>query len=256
MNKELSVLNNWTAEELDVIKTTMAKGATDAELKVFLMTCTKHNLDPIRRQIFLVKRWNAKNQREEATIQIGIDGFRAIAERTGVYAGNDEPAYEENDGKPVKASVTVYKLVKGQRMPFTATARWTEYYPGDKQGFMWKSKPYLMLGKCAEALALRKAFPEDIGDLYIEEELQRADIVFDDTDVETIVKQINDCQTLDDLKLIKTSLLMLLNKLPAEKKKQVMEATAAKHKLLSETPALPSSHSSDVPTGETANAGE
>jgi hypothetical protein len=74
---------------------------------------------------------------------------------------------------PVKATVTVFKYLEGQRYPFTATARWTEYYPGVKVGFQWHIRPYLMLGKCAEALALRKAFPKLLSGMYAQEEMDQ-----------------------------------------------------------------------------------
>jgi hypothetical protein len=107
------------------------------------------------------------------TVQVGIDGFRLVADRTGAYAGNDDPVYDD-ESKPQKATVAVYKIVGGMRCPFTATARWSQYYPGDKQGFMWNKMPHLMLGKCAEALALRKAFPAELSGLYTDDEMAQA----------------------------------------------------------------------------------
>ncbi len=74
---------------------------------------------------------------------------------------------------PLTAKVTVYKIVEGQRYPFTATARWSEYYPGERMGFQWHQRPYLMLGKCAEALALRKAFPKLLSGMYAQEEMDK-----------------------------------------------------------------------------------
>jgi hypothetical protein len=81
--------------------------------------------------------------------------------------------------------VTVYKMIAGQRCPFTATARWDQYYPGDSQGFMWRKMPHLMLGKCAEGLALRKAFPAELAGAYVKEEMDQAhaepaDTVYED----------------------------------------------------------------------------
>jgi phage recombination protein Bet len=179
-----SELLQLTDEQIDLIKRTIAKDANDDELALFLYQAKRTGLDPLARQIHMVKRWNKKEKRNDMSIQVGIDGSRLIADRTGRYAGNDDPKFgalwewkTENGEQyqaPVTASVTVWKAVGGQRCPFTATARWTEYYPGDRQGFMWRTKPYLMLGKCAEALALRKAFPAELSGIYTNEEMEQA----------------------------------------------------------------------------------
>ncbi len=158
-------------DQVDLIKRTIAKGATDDELKLFLYQCEKRGLDPLSRQIYFQKRKTKTG--EQMTILTAIDGYRLIADRTGKYAGNDEPIYD-NERSPSKATSTVYKIVGTIRCPFTATARWHQYYPGDQSGFMWNKMPHLMLGKCAEALALRKAFPEELGGLYIDEEMHQA----------------------------------------------------------------------------------
>lgn len=164
---------DFTAEQIGLIKRTIAVGCTDDELTLFLQQCRRTGLDPFARQIHAVKRWNKQANREVMAIQIGIDGFRLIADRSGRYAGNDDPVFDD-EVKPRKATVTVYKMVSGSRCPFTATARWEQYYPGPKQGFMWDKMPHLMLGKTAEALALRKAFPAELSGLYITEEMQQA----------------------------------------------------------------------------------
>lgn len=158
---------DFTEEQIALLKRTIAAGATDDELALFLRQCRRTGLDPFARQIYCVKRQG------KMTIQVGIDGFRLIADRSAQYAGNDDPVFD-NEQTPKKATVTVYKIVGGVRCAFTATARWDQYYPGDSQGFMWKKMPHLMLGKCAEALALRKAFPAELSGLYINEEMQQA----------------------------------------------------------------------------------
>lgn len=165
----------YQAEQINLIKQTVAKGVTDLELKLFLYQAQRTGLDPLSKQIHAIKRWNKGLNRDEMAIQTGIDGYRLIADRTGQYAGSDDPLFEEsNTGDLIKATVTVWKLVNGVRCAFSASARWSEYYPGDKQGFMWHSKPFLMLGKCAEALALRKAFPQELSGVYTHEEMQQA----------------------------------------------------------------------------------
>jgi len=157
-------------DKLDLIKRTVANGATQDELELFLYHARRAGLDPLARQIYFVKR------KGRGTIQVGIDGLRLIADRTGIYAGNDDAIFEGDDsGHPLRATVTVYKIVKSQRCSFSATARWSEYYPGDEQGFQWRKMPHVMLAKCAEALALRKAFPMEMSGLYVHEEMEQAD---------------------------------------------------------------------------------
>ncbi len=165
--------SDFTTTQVDLIRRTIARGATDDELTLFLGQCRRTGLDPFAKQIYLVKRWDSKAQKEVMAIQVGIDGYRLIADRTKSYAGNDDPVFD-SESEPQKATVTVYKVVDGVRCGFTATARWSQYFPGEKQGFMWKRMPHLMLGKCAEALALRKAFPAELSGLYIAEELDQA----------------------------------------------------------------------------------
>jgi phage recombination protein Bet len=169
--------------KLDLIRRTVANGCTQDELDLFLYQARRTGLDPLLRQIYCIRRRSGDEYR--ATIQTGIDGYRLIADRTGLYAGNDDPVFagerylnsdrEPAAAAPEAATVTVWKLVGGQRCPFTATARWSEYYPGDRQGQMWRRMPYLMLSKTAEALALRKAFPADLSGIYTHDEMAQAD---------------------------------------------------------------------------------
>lgn len=156
----------WTAEQVELIKNTVAVGATDDELKLFLYTAKRTGLDPLTKQIHFVKRAG------RMTVQTGIDGYRAIAERTKTLAGITDPLYEVANDKPVKATVKVYRSINGMMAEFVASARFSEYVA---PGPMWMKMPYLMLGKCAEALALRKAFPNDLSGLYTSEEMAQAD---------------------------------------------------------------------------------
>lgn len=157
----------YTPEQVELIKNTVAKGASDNELQLFLAVAKRSGLDPFSKQIHFVKRGGI------GTIQTGIDGYRAIAERSGSLAGIDDAVYDtEAKPNPTKASVTVYRFINGNRVSFTASARWNEYNCGTP---IWKKMPYLMLAKCAEALALRKAFPNDLSGLYTNEEMQQAD---------------------------------------------------------------------------------
>uniref|UniRef100_A0A6M3JB18 Putative DNA recombination protein n=1 Tax=viral metagenome TaxID=1070528 RepID=A0A6M3JB18_9ZZZZ len=171
MSEELAVYNT---DQVNLIKQTVAKGCTDLELQLFMYQAQKTGLDPLSKQIHAIKRFDKKQNRETMTIQTGIDGYRLIADRTGKYAGNDDPVFGGGETYPSTATVTVWKMVDGVRCGFSASARWNEYFPGEKQGFMWEKLPFLMLGKCAEALALRKAFPAELSGIYTFEEMQQA----------------------------------------------------------------------------------
>lgn len=162
------------------------KNRPDEDLFYFLYVAKRTGLDPLVRQIYAVYRWDTRLGREKMTIQTGIDGMRLVAQRQGDYAGQDDAKYlpeDESTKYPVKATVTVYKFMQGTRVPFTATARWGEYVQLDKQGKpmgLWDKMPYLMLAKCAEALALRKAFPNELSGIYSEEEMAQSKNILSD----------------------------------------------------------------------------
>lgn len=160
--QELITFND---NQLRLIKNVIAKNATNDELDLFLAQCKRTGLDPFSRQIYFVKYGN------QMSIITAIDGYRAIADRTGKYAGSDDADIEYKDDNVYKATVTVYKLVGGQRCPFTASALFSEYSTGKNK---WKDMPVTMIAKCAEALALRKAFPQQLSGVYTQEEMDQA----------------------------------------------------------------------------------
>lgn len=152
--------------------------ALEADLAVFFHTCVRTGLDPFRKQIYMIGRWDSRANRNKYTIQTGIDGYRVIANRTGSYVGSFESWVANNDGHPISATVTVRKLVGSSAYDFEATAHWSEYSQTGKDGRpigLWAKMPHRMLAKCAEALALRKAFPEDLAGIYTDEEMSQAE---------------------------------------------------------------------------------
>ena len=160
---------HWNVEQIELIRHQVAPKATHGELALFLQVAASRGLDPFAKQIYAIHRGG------RMTIQTGIDGYRAMAEATGQYAGNDDPVFVENEaGAPAKASVTVWRLVDGVRVAFTASARMSEYRP-EGNARMWSRMPHTMLGKCAEALALRKAFPSALSGVYTSAEMDQAD---------------------------------------------------------------------------------
>lgn len=188
---------HFPQEKVALLQRTVCKGLTEDELQIFLHVCERTQLDPIVRQIYWQKRTNTRTGEQSMTTMTGIDGLRTIAARTGEYAGNDDPLFD-NEKEPKKATVTVWRMVNGVRCPFTSSARWDQYFPGEKMGFMWKKMPHLMLGKCAEALALRKAFPSDMAGLYIAEEMEQADKESPKADKPNSAQQVENTVVVDN----------------------------------------------------------
>jgi len=186
MSKEVAISQNnavgeWNPQQLDLLKSTICKGATNDEFQLFVQACRKTGLDPFSRQIHAVKRWDSSLKREAMTIQTGIDGYRLIADRSGCYAPGQEPSYaQDKDGKLVSATAYVKKMTKdGTWHEVSATAFYDEYVQTTKEGnptSFWRKMPRGQLGKCAEALALRKAFPAELSGIYTHEEMQQADV--------------------------------------------------------------------------------
>lgn len=176
----------FDSDKVGLIKRTIAKDATDDELALFLHQAQRTGLDPLARQIYFQK-YNTRNGPQIAIIT-GIDGYRLVAVRTGLYAGNDAPEFEgrinyQGSDVPAKASVTVYRIVGNRRCAFTASVYWNEYCPAPPKDYQWKKMPHVMLAKCAEAAALRKAFPADLSGVYTQEEMGQAEW-FDDAELE------------------------------------------------------------------------
>lgn len=153
--------------------------APRAIVEAFAQTISRTKLDPIARQIYCIERGG------KYTIQVGIDGARLVAQRSGEYAGQ-KPIQWTSDGEtwvdvwlkdePPKAA-RAGVMRRGFTEPLLAVATWDSYAPyfNGKLSQMWQQHGALMLGKCAEMLALRKAFPMELSGLYVSEELQASE---------------------------------------------------------------------------------
>ena len=166
--------------KIQLMKDTICKGSTNDEFELFAYTCKRLGLDPFARQIFPVKRYDSSLKREVMSIQTSIDGYRLIADRTGRYAPGKDPefVYDKN-GRLVSARAFVMKQTPdGKWHEVGASAHYNEYAALKRDGtpnHMWGTKPHIMLAKCAEALALRKAFPAELSGAYTKEEMEQAD---------------------------------------------------------------------------------
>lgn len=167
-------IDDLAADRLALLKRTLCPDLTDDEMELLAGVARRTGLDPFARQIYGIKR------KGKLCIQTGIDGLRAVAARTGELDGQGGPYWCGPDGvwrdvwldkaPPAAAKVVVYR--KGCRRGFAGVARYGEYATGYD---FWQRMPAAQLAKCAEALALRKAFPADLSGLYADAEMEQAD---------------------------------------------------------------------------------
>ncbi len=171
-------------EQLALLKLTIAKGTTDEQFALFVEVAQRTGLNPFAKQIYAVVRKTRDGP--QMTIQTGIDGFRLIAQRTGEYAGQRGPEWCGPDmqwrevwlDKTPPAAARVGVLRSGFMEPVWGVATYQSYVQKNSEGRpsnLWATMPDVMLAKCAEGLALRKGFPQELSGLYVAEEMGQAD---------------------------------------------------------------------------------
>lgn len=182
----------FTAEQRKMIREMFAPDTTDSEFAVLMEIARLKRLNPIIGQCHFVSRpANLEpDQRKPArwgkkwSVQVGIDGFRAMAEESPFYAGQSPKKFTYSEpvvgvggttsggGKLISCTVEVYRTDKPDH-PFVQTCFLEDYIQRKKDGFptaMWE-KQHMMLGKCTEAGGLRFAFPGRLGGLYTPDEM-------------------------------------------------------------------------------------
>lgn len=169
--------NSWTPTQLAALKQLGLAQASAADLEFFLHQAKRTGLDPFARQIYMINRGGKYG------IQTSIDGFRIIAQRSGNYGGQTGAEWCGDDGvwkdvwlantPPSAARIGVY--YKDSPHATYAVAKWASY--AIETNPIWRKMPDVMLAKCAESLALRKAFPNDMSGIYTDEEMAQADVV-------------------------------------------------------------------------------
>lgn len=168
VDRGVGILKDFSPDQIDLIKQTVCKGATDSELQFFLCVCVKTGLDPFMKQIYSIPRG------PQRTIQVSIDGSRSIADRTNKYMPGRKTTYTYNNKSELfSATAYVKKMASdGSWHEVEGEALFSEYNPGNNP--IWKKMPHTMLSKCAESIALRKAFPSHLSGIYAKEEMHQS----------------------------------------------------------------------------------
>lgn len=179
-----------TPEQKNLIKSKISKDASDEEIAFFLELCKQTGLNPFANQIWLVPFYDKEAKRNKYAPIVSIDGLRSLAQNTGEYDGQCAPIWVDENGNefkiwtstknPFACKISVYK--KGVKNPTVGIAYFNMYAKELKDrdtgksyyGGFWATpqKAAHMISKCAEALALRKAFPQKLSYLFIREEME------------------------------------------------------------------------------------
>lgn len=195
---------------LDTVQTWKGTKPTDKDKVNFLLQSISYNLNPIKKQCYLLPYEG--NTGASFTFAVSIGGLTSIASRTGQYAGRDQARFNYIDDKLESCSVTVYRIVSNLRCGFTATAYYSERVGKKKDGSLtefWLKQPKTMLEKCAFATALRSAFPDELSGAYSEEELPPTTTTVEATAKTPEIDYISDAQLKKLLKDVLPSLAQI-----------------------------------------------
>lgn len=160
---------NLQLANAEVVKSLAATVFKNLKPEVMKQAITEGMIRGFKFKDFLEKNVYAIPYGAGYSLITSIDYSRKQAMRSGL-AGKNEPKYVEKDSKIITCSVTVKKINQGIVGDYTATVYFDEYY---KKGGLWDSKPHTMIAKVAEMHALRMAFPEELSQAYVEEEMQK-----------------------------------------------------------------------------------
>lgn len=174
-NSDISIAEKFgfSESQLDLVKRTVAKNATDDELELFFYRCKELQLNPLMPgQVYFIKFKNRKTgEWNPGSIVIGIDGFRSRASRTGKLSGIKRGVIRNDKGQCVGGWADVYR--SDWTHPAHEEVPLNEYIDTYKD--TWRNMPETMIKKVAEVAALRMAFPDDLAGLYLREEFDQAE---------------------------------------------------------------------------------
>jgi phage recombination protein Bet len=168
-NAHLQSQTDVTDEQLALVKKTVATGATDNELKLFLYDCQRHGVHPLDKLLHFTKRGG------KYVPITSIDLMRQRAASTGEYLGCSKPVWTGQPGhQDSKVEMVAKRAVGSHIAEHWGEAYWSEYCPPPGQDHMWKKMPHVMLAKVCEAICLRKGFPKELAGVYEASEMDQA----------------------------------------------------------------------------------
>lgn len=203
MSNVTAIAEQTKHDLIQVLQSSLYPGAAIGSVQMILNYCTAAGLDPMQKPVHIVPIWDAKAKQMRDVVMPGIGLYRTQAARSGQYAGVTEPEFGEDVTEtlegvkvtyPKSCKVTVRRLLpNGVVVDFTAKELWKENYATAKRdseapNSMWKRRPYAQLAKCAEAQALRKAFPE-FGSAATADEMEGKEINMGSAELVTERKQ-------------------------------------------------------------------